>query len=808
MRPIIHPGIQRNQHLTRRFFHKLRRTCCRPVAEERWNVHGFERAITPLFKIIGSIRAQPFLTKHRLEPARLVIYLMPLTAGNTIRFRRGDTFTGEIQLSGIFGTEEYPVTIGSYGSAQTAPKLVAPAPSKPVYSADIAQRLRQTIASAGKTEDTFDDAFDKPADSDIHGVICVTDSEYVVIDGLDAYGDNDGETLYSNQDNPHALVDVRYSNNIQIRNLQLQGNVTGTHKAYYADVSGKIWRSNGKNWLPYQSNAYYGVLVAGAVAATGENKDNVIIENVVADGLTMGISVNADQFTVKNCQILNCANWGISVTGTNGLVTDCSTNHTGFGTNPVGNAAFMVQSSQDVMFEKLTVQDACRGPQTFDGVGFDFEGGSNQRRITLKDSYFYGTDGAAIMLFTNTDGNQDIVVDNVYIENYLRAGASPEEGAISMSVPVSQAGTYKNTATFINVTVMQNGFYPFYTGYADPKKELLEWKGINFINCSFLRGDADHSALQECLNRALRLKKDTLSDYEWEQLQEAIRFAQETHANAKATEEQLQEALEKLQKKMEPFLYQLEEKNDIVTPVPNPTQRQEDRQETDEEESLMEKFRRLLLQADTHVVLRDTFIPVVTQEMLQMLIDNQKGLILQKDDEIGKLLMRFTMDTIEDASADLDLTLLDEAIHQQAMAGALKGSGKALLMAFRAQGKLPGKMQVIMRNTAEYAAAMNPTLYRWNTDTSVLDTVAVVQVSNDGEYLQFTLEEYGEYVLQATGTKKAQKSPSAAETFPWKPVLIGFAALLLAGGAVLCLFLLRKRSRTAQAGEPTCDRKE
>ncbi len=117
MRPIVHTGIQGQQHLTGSVFHKLRRPCRRSVAEQRRDIHRLNRAIAVLLKIIGGIGAQPLLPEHRLQPARLIIHLM---AGAKIRPRRADK-----QMRRIAGYIDQPVS-GILRGKRRIPDRLAP----------------------------------------------------------------------------------------------------------------------------------------------------------------------------------------------------------------------------------------------------------------------------------------------------------------------------------------------------------------------------------------------------------------------------------------------------------------------------------------------------------------------------------------------------------------------------------------------------------------------------------------------------------------------------------------------------------
>lgn len=430
-----------------------------------------------------------------IDRLNAMIVSMPLTAGDRILLRKGDTFTGEIRLTDVSGTADAPLYIGSYGTADAAPEIVVPPIDNGVLSADVVALVDQTVAAAGKTISTYTERFTRPADSDIHAAVRAVGCRYITVENIRATADNDGMTYYSNQLNAHGVIDMRKCTHIVLRDLHLQGNVLGHNKTYMADVTDCLYTNPNGTYYPYQGNEYYGVMINGAFDDAAESMDNVIIENVHADGFSAAVNFEGNGFIIRNCKATNCPNWAFILAGIDGQVLDCTSDHTGFGTNSVGNAAFMMIKSKNIVFSGLRIVNACRpSDANWDGAGFDFEGAGNEN-ITLKDSYFEHIDGAAIMLFTNRGdagfANKNVVVENVFIRDYLLAGAYFGEGAISMDFCgwASMGKEYPSTAVFKNVTVVKSGDNQFYTGYSDPSAPLLESENVKFVDCSFLLTD-------------------------------------------------------------------------------------------------------------------------------------------------------------------------------------------------------------------------------------------------------------------------------------------------------------------------------
>ncbi len=402
-----------------------------------------------------------------------------LCSGDKILFKRYETFIGTLHLKNVKCQSEKPLYIGAYGEGNIPPTLKAPPIENGIFSENNRAKVMEIITAAGKTPETYGDGnFDRPPNSEIPSVIFVEQCENIIIENLNLYSENDGVTYYSHWTKCSAILRFNYTIGITLRNLHISAEVTDRPKDYFADNADRLgWV--GAYHLPYQGNDYYGLLIENSKDESSDGYDNVVIENLTASKIT-GMVINAVGFTVRNIKVYDSPAWGFSFTGAHGIVQNCETNHTGYGKNPNGNAAFMVVSSQDITFDGLKAIDCCRGPQNWDGVAFDFEGGLNQRNISLKNAVFDGIDGSAIMLFNNSDCNRDCLIENVYIKNYNRSGTT--EGAINMCAPIEN---YPNSVIIRNAVIEKNDNLPYYTGYYDETQPLLEYPNVVFENCNF-----------------------------------------------------------------------------------------------------------------------------------------------------------------------------------------------------------------------------------------------------------------------------------------------------------------------------------
>lgn len=358
----------------------------------------------------------------------------PLAAGNKIYFKRGNSFVGEVNIKNVYGLKDHPIYIGSYGDQNlNYPDIKAPAPN-------------------GTTTAYASNSTSRPQDANIYSSIRIVNSTYITIENITAWDNsNDGQTYYSHYSNRNAIVWIYSCQGITVRNMIINGCINNRIKSTLADQKDRIYYSvDTGNQYPYQGNDYYGLVCANAFYTTVTDKSNVIIENVTVTN-TIGVAVDASQFTVKNCNIYNMPAWGLIVSGDNGTVEDCTFKNTGGGKNSAGNAAIMAVSASDIIFNRLSVSEIKRGSQNYDGVGFDFE--NSCYNCTLENSEFKNIEGSAIMFMDNI--NKGITVKNIYITEYNTKNTN--EAAVKL-----WTNTNKYDVALKDISVKKYGTNPYY----------------------------------------------------------------------------------------------------------------------------------------------------------------------------------------------------------------------------------------------------------------------------------------------------------------------------------------------------------
>ena len=304
------------------------------------------------------------------------------------------------------------------------------------------------------------------------------DSHYITLEEIDFYGDNDSITWYSHYSNPNAIVWFYNCTGITIRNLLIEGNTKTRNKNTIADRTDTVFYDSWHDYVqyPYLGNDYYSLICANAFDDSVTDYSNVLVENVVSTGV-IAMSVDGSQFTVRDCKFYDSPAWAFIITGRNGKCINCEAVNTGYGQNSAGNAAFMTVSSQNITFENIRALEIKRGPQSFDGAGFDFE--ANTQNIVLKNSSFKNVEGPAIMIFVGGK-NAGFLIENTDIENCCYVPTN--EGSINMCAAPE---AYINEGVIRNVYIKKCGDTDYYSGYSDNTKPLTEYPGVVFENCIF-----------------------------------------------------------------------------------------------------------------------------------------------------------------------------------------------------------------------------------------------------------------------------------------------------------------------------------
>jgi len=334
-------------------------------------------------------------------------------SGDNIFLKTGDTWTNQTLLLKGLGTSTNPITLSTYGTG-----------AKPIISPQIIDAYGITIANTGGWK--------------ILGVEIEKARAGIALQFDNTYNN---DYIFIDNCNIHDIDDTYNSN----PNL-------------YNHISS-------------------GILLEGNGASSPYHLTNLTVQNITFDNVNcawwagcISTYTNSSGFgtqsrfryvTVNNLTATNCKQWGYSFLHMeDATITNADADNTGFGTNPYGATGALVAYSKNVVLDGCDFYNSHRGPQKYDGCGFDFEGGVNTSNVTYKNAIIDHADGCGIFVFNNggRGGTPNLLIENVTISNFGENPGNTDEGINFMS-PGNSSGTVKNCT--INST---NG-KPFYTGY-------------------------------------------------------------------------------------------------------------------------------------------------------------------------------------------------------------------------------------------------------------------------------------------------------------------------------------------------------
>ncbi|MFD2331712.1 discoidin domain-containing protein [Cohnella sp. GCM10020058] len=187
---------------------------------------------------------------------------------------------------------------------------------------------------------------------------------------------------------------------------------------------------------------------------------------------TAGFGTNArfKDVTIDGLTATNAKQWGFNfLFMVDAVITNISAENVGVldsthdGVNPYGIGGVVVANSKNVVFDGVELRNIGKGSQGYDGVGFDFEGGTDASNVTLRNAVIDGIDGAGIMIFDNggVGGTEGAHVDGATVRNFGRSPGNSSGG-------IKFFPNNKTTGTIRNVTIDRgDAQVPFLEGTAD-----------------------------------------------------------------------------------------------------------------------------------------------------------------------------------------------------------------------------------------------------------------------------------------------------------------------------------------------------
>ncbi|MBR4072495.1 MAG: hypothetical protein IKK24_01015, partial [Clostridia bacterium] len=343
-----------------------------------------------------------------------------LKPGDKVYFKAGDTFTEQVVLKNLKGTEDNPIVFTSYGEG-----------AQPKFDLGLAED-----PSTGLTELAVP-------------VILVENSKGVVFDNLAVTGSGVGIELYYNNSFNNKYV--------KIKNCTFT-DITGFHQVDNRDRS--------------PEDRYY---VASAIVVTVTNNTwavndppiiGLYIENCLSNncgtlfsqggshlGTNEGGSYHVNGLYIKDCVARNNDYYGIYVAGTvGGYIDGCVIEACGDAESFGAGTAGILLAATDFKVINTKVEKQQRGGVNYDGVAIDLERDNNN--VTIKNCYFKENTGAAFLIYNATEGmtcvNKNITItENIFEENATQATGTGSDANVDIRI-LSGAGCALESSVISN----------------------------------------------------------------------------------------------------------------------------------------------------------------------------------------------------------------------------------------------------------------------------------------------------------------------------------------------------------------------
>jgi hypothetical protein len=152
-----------------------------------------------------------------------------------------------------------------------------------------------------------------------------------------------------------------------------------------------------------------------------------------AQGFSLtGLWAYVDGFSFDNVRVVNAGRTGLSLSFMkNGSVTNSSVQTVGYLGWQYGTAGSTIAWMTNVRLDHFDIANVSRGPQPYDGCGFDFEGGTTN--VTYRNSQIDTSDGAGFCVFDNGGNagpNKNMLIENVAVTRFGRNPGNHDQGVL------------------------------------------------------------------------------------------------------------------------------------------------------------------------------------------------------------------------------------------------------------------------------------------------------------------------------------------------------------------------------------------
>ena len=364
----------------------------------------------------GRTTASPWQTFNNLGA------WLPLSPGERVLLKRGDTFNQELNLKGK-GTSAAPIELTAYGAG-----------ANPIIS-------RTDLAN--------------------HLCVVWNNPSYVRINQIDCRNSKMG--IYLRYDSDPNNYDVRIDS-CNFKDMT-DGTLSPENHNYEFAYSDAIFLG-GHDWISNAStNTYYTFL------------DGLTITNCIAENTAHGFGTGwyypamhrsrLKNLVMEDNQALNCLNgWASLISVDGGHMKRCHSVGGGGRDTWAGTTLGMIQSSQNYLIQDCEFS-YCDRAQAGDGSGMDFEG--NTINVTFDRNTVHDNDACGLLILSTEGAHQNLVVSNNIFYGNAR---DPWNSEINSEIQGSQA-------SHTGCSIINNGIYRSSTAinYYSPGSN---WTGFTF----------------------------------------------------------------------------------------------------------------------------------------------------------------------------------------------------------------------------------------------------------------------------------------------------------------------------------------
>ncbi len=379
----------------------------------------------------GMLESQPWQSFANLED-------LQLNAGDRVLLKAGDTWSEQLILNAVAGTEESPVVIGSYGTST----------EKPCIDLQL-------------TDDTTTTTFET-------AVPCIktTNAEGLELQGLKITGSGIGIDLHYDNDFNNEYIKIKDCDFLDLTGFMQKDNQNGYTGYYY--VAGAICVSAYNYNIGIVDPVLIGLYVEGC---TTDNCGTLITSAVSVWGLNEPGAEVLHGLYISETTMTDNDYYGTIIGADGGYMTDCVIDSCGDAESFSPGTAGIMLSAKDFAVINTEIKNQQRGGVNHDGVAIDFEKGCDN--VSVENCYIHDNQGAAFLIYDSGDtedyNKNCSIVRNVF-ENNAAAATGSTDAPVDPIADIRIESQYGNPLQ--NSVITENRYTNSRSDYQFYKTEL------------------------------------------------------------------------------------------------------------------------------------------------------------------------------------------------------------------------------------------------------------------------------------------------------------------------------------------------